>query len=79
MNLLKLEMMTGTERIAEALQARGIFAEVKGDFIYLSNENTKEDMKSVRYVLNELNIPTFWHGNKVQILANRIPVALMKK
>ena len=72
-------MMNGTERIAEALQMRGIFLEVKDDFIHLTNENSKEDIAFVSQLLNDLNIPTFWRGNKFQVLVERIPVAIMKK
>ncbi len=48
MNLLKLEMMNATERIAEALQMRGLFVEVKDDFIILSDENTQEDLTKTK-------------------------------
>lgn len=58
MNLMKLEMMNGTERLAEALQMRGLFLLVKNDVIELTAENTKEDIEKVQELLNNLNIPT---------------------
>ena len=80
MNLMTLEMMNGTERVAEALQMRGLFAEVKNDFIVLTVENTKEDIEKVHELLNDLNIPTFWpKTNEFQVLVNRFPIAMMKK
>ncbi|MGY0693757.1 hypothetical protein ACW2QC_13365 [Virgibacillus sp. FSP13] len=79
MNLMKLEMMNGTERIAEALQMRGLFATVKDDFIHITVENTKEDIVRVRRLLDDLNIPTFWQDTKFQVLVNRIPISIMKR
>jgi hypothetical protein len=60
MNLMKLEMMDATSRIAEALQMRGLFVEVKDDFIILTDANTKADISKVRELLNYFGIPTFW-------------------
>lgn len=80
MNLLKLEMMNGTDRVAEALQMRGLFLEIKNDVIVLTDENTKEDIEKARELIDRLNIPTFWIAdNKFQILTNRIPIVMMKK
>jgi hypothetical protein len=80
MNLMKLEMMNGTERVAEALQMRGLFVEVKNDLIVLTEENTKVDIEKVRELLIRLNIPTLWTtDNKFQVLVNRLPIAMMKR
>ncbi|WP_077212386.1 hypothetical protein [Bacillus dakarensis] len=80
MNLMKLEMMNGTERAAEALQMRGLFVEVKNDIIELTKENTKQDIEKVCQLLNSLNIPTLWiASNKFQVLVNRLPISMMKK
>ncbi|WP_249366798.1 hypothetical protein [Neobacillus rhizophilus] len=79
MNLLKLEMMTATERMAEALTMRGLFVETKGDFIVLTEENTSADIMKTKRLLNDLGIPTFWQGNQFQILVSRFPIAAMKK
>lgn len=79
MNLLKLEMMTATERMAEALSMRGLFVETKGDFITLTDENTSTDIFKTKGLLNSLGIPTFWQGNKFQVLVSRFPIAAMKK
>ncbi len=80
MNLMNLEMMNGTDRLAEALQMRGLFVEVKNDVISLTAENTKMDKVKVRELLNTLNIPTYWiTPNEFQILVNRLPISLMKK
>ncbi|MEH7482625.1 hypothetical protein V7157_16520 [Neobacillus drentensis] len=79
MNLLKLEMMNATERIAEALQMRGLFIEVKDDFIILSDENTQEDITKTKQLISSLAIPTFWQDNQFQVLVNRSPIVTMKK
>ncbi|ADU29389.1 hypothetical protein [Evansella cellulosilytica] len=80
MNLMKLEMMNGTERVAEALQMRGLFIEVKNDIIVLTKENTAQDIEMVPQLLSSLNIPTFWvAGDQFQVLVNRLPIATMKK
>jgi hypothetical protein len=79
MNLLKLEMMNGTERIAEALQMRGLFVEVNGDFIILTEGNTDVDVKKTKELLHSIGIPTFWQGNKFQVLVNRTPIVTMKE
>ncbi|MCL7748741.1 hypothetical protein [Halalkalibacter alkaliphilus] len=80
MNLMNLEMMNGTERVAEALQTRGLFVKGKGDLIVLTTENTKEDIEGVRHLLEQVGIPTFWSDYQTfQVLVNRIPVALMKR
>jgi hypothetical protein len=80
MNLMKLEMMNGTERLVEALQMRGLFVQVINDVIVLGEENTKDDIIKVRALLESLNIPTFWTANnKLQLLVNRLPIAMMKR
>ncbi len=73
-------MMNGTERVAEALQIRGLFVDVKKDVIVLTEENTTKDIEKVRELLYQLNIPTFWPAyNKCQVVVNRLPKALMKR
>jgi len=79
MNLMNLEMMDATARIAEALQVRGVFVKVKDDFIILTDENTKADISKVRELLHNLGIPTFWQGNKFQVLVTRVPISMMKR
>ena len=79
MNLLKLEMMNATERIAEALQMRGLFIEVKDDFIILSDENTQEDITKIKQLMSSIGIPTFWQGNQFQVLVTKTPIVTMKK
>jgi hypothetical protein len=79
MNLMKLEMMNATERVAEGLQMRGLFAEVKDDFIILTEENTKVDVTKTRQLLSSLGIPAFWQGNNAQVLVTRTPIATMKR
>jgi hypothetical protein len=79
MNLMKLEMMDATARIAEALQMRGLFVEVKDDFIILTDGNTKADISKVRELLHHLGIPTFWQGSKFQVLVTRVPISMMKR
>jgi hypothetical protein len=80
MNLMKLEMMNGTERLVEALQMRGMFVQLTDDVIVLGEENTSEDINKVRALLESLNIPTFWAtNNKFQVLVNRLPIAMMKR
>ena len=80
MNLMKLEMMNGSERLVEALEMRGLFAEIEKDVISLSNKNTKDDIVNVRSLLSSLNIPTMWMAvNKFQVLVNRLPISMMKK
>lgn len=79
MNLMRLEMMDATARIAEALQMRGLFVEVKDDFITLTAGNTRTDISQVRELLDRLAIPTFWQENKFQVLVTRIPISIMKR
>jgi hypothetical protein len=79
MNLMKLEMMTAAERVAEALTMRGLFVRVSNDFVIMEESNTKADMKKVQNLLNHLGIPTLWQENRYQILVNRIPISKMKK
>lgn len=79
MNLMKLEMMNATERLAEALQMRGLFVEIKKDFIVLTEGNTKTDIIKVRELLDKLDIPTFWQGNQFQVLVTSLPISIMKR
>ncbi|CUA79414.1 hypothetical protein [Anoxybacillus suryakundensis] len=79
MNLMKLEMMDATARIAEALQMRGVFVEVQSDFIVLTEGNTQTDIHKVRELLHKLGIPTMWQKNKFQVLVTRVPIAIMKR
>ncbi len=72
-------MMDATARIAEALQVRGLFVKVKDDFIILTDENTEADVKKVYELLRHLSIPTFWQGNKFQVLVTRVPISTMKR
>jgi hypothetical protein len=80
MNLMNLEMMNATDRVAEALQMRGVFVKSKADFIVLTNENTIEDIIHVRNLLEKVAIPTFWADDYTfQVLVTRLPIALMKR
>lgn len=79
MNLIKLEMVDATHRIAEALQMRGLFVEVKDDLIILTEGNTKTDIIKVRKLLDHFGVPTFWQGNQFQVLVTRIPISMMKR
>jgi hypothetical protein len=80
MNLIKLEMMNATARVAEALQTRGLFVKVENDFVVMTAENTTSDMMKVRELLEQLGIPTFWkHEHTFQVLLNHMPVAMMKR
>lgn len=80
MNLLNLELMNATEKIAEALMMRGLFVEVKNGVLEFSKCNAKADFRDVQTVLNKLNIPFITHGdNQIEILVNKIPTIKMKK
>ncbi|WP_226036697.1 hypothetical protein [Aquibacillus saliphilus] len=59
MNLLNLERMNGTERLAEALRMRGLFVEIEIDFIVLTDENTASDVEGVQRLLEEIGLPVF--------------------
>lgn len=75
---MKLEMMNATERVAEALQMRGLFVKVNNGAITFTKCNTKDDISKVRNLLNSLNIPTLWEGNTFQVLINRMSILMMK-
>lgn len=47
MNLLKLELMTATEKVAEALVMRGLFVEVKDGVLFFSDKCAKNDIVDV--------------------------------
>lgn len=80
MNLLNLELMTATEKVAEALIMRGLFVEVKEGVLLFSGCRAKNDVRDVEVVLNKLNIPFIAHGeDKIEILVNQIPLLKMKK
>lgn len=80
MNLLNLELMTATEKVAEALIMRGLFVEVKDGVLLFSKCCAKNDVQDVKVVLNKLNIPFITHGeNKIEILVNQIPLLKMRK
>jgi hypothetical protein len=79
MNLMKLEKMNATERVAEALQMRGLFVKVTNNLITLTAGNTMGDINKVHSLLNNLGIPTLWDGNSFQVLVNRLPIAMMKR
>ncbi|MGI2328146.1 hypothetical protein [Planococcus sp. YIM B11945] len=80
MNLLKLEMMDATERLAVALKARGIFCSLENDLIAMGVENTANDIFKVKALLNELSLPIFWLDEKrFQVLLNKLPISVMKK
>lgn len=80
MNLINLEMMNATQRVAEALATRGLFVKVENDFIVLTAENTQTDIAMVHDLLNRLQIPTFWkERTQFQVLVNRLPIAMMKR
>ncbi|MFK9092525.1 hypothetical protein [Bacillus salipaludis] len=79
MNLVKVEMMNATERIAEALQMRGLFVVVKDDFIMFTEGNTKADVEKTRALLTTIGIPTLWQENKFQVLINRTSISIMKQ
>ncbi|MBT2729508.1 hypothetical protein J7E63_21685 [Bacillus sp. ISL-75] len=57
---------------------RGLFIEVKDDFIILSNENTQADIKKTKQLIRNLGIPTFWQDNQFQVLVTRTPIVTMK-
>lgn len=80
MNLLKLEMMKAPERLAEAVQMRGIFVQLNGDVITLTKENTKQDIEAVRELITAIGIPVLWLDcHTFQLLVNRLPIAVMKR
>ncbi|MFJ7728462.1 hypothetical protein ACIQXV_20220 [Neobacillus sp. NPDC097160] len=78
MRLVKVEMMNATERIAEALQMRGLFVAVKNDFIIFTEGNTKTDVEKTRALLTTIGIPTLWEENKFQVLINHTPISTIK-
>ena len=80
MNLLNLEMMNATERMAEALKMRGLFVTQENGIITFTNENAKHDLIDVKELLDQLNIPIIWHTDTImEVLVNRLPVVYMKK
>ncbi|MCM3723963.1 hypothetical protein [Solibacillus isronensis] len=80
MNLLNLELMTATEKVAEALVMRGLFVEVKEDVLFFSKNCAKKDVEDVKLVLNKLTIPYMTYGeDKIEILVNQMPILKMKK
>ncbi|MFL0363147.1 hypothetical protein ACH0BF_08995 [Pseudobacillus sp. 179-B 2D1 NHS] len=80
MNLMRLEMMNATKRVAEALKIRGLFIRESDSVIIMTTENTESDIKQVRILLEKLNIPTFWqNSHSFEVLVNRLPIAAMKK
>ncbi|MEY9975052.1 hypothetical protein ABH966_005478 [Lysinibacillus sp. RC46] len=80
MNILNLELMTATEKVAEALIMRGLFIKVKDNVLLFSKGNNKNDVKDVQFVLNQLNIPFIMHGEHgLEILVNQMPTIKMKK
>ena len=80
MNLLNLELMSATEKVAEALVMRGLFVEVQEGILVFSTCNAKRDSQDVQSVLNQLNIPFVFRGtNKLEILVNQLPTVKMKK
>lgn len=52
MNLINLEMMTATEKVAEALVMRGLFVEVKEGVLFFSEKCAKGDIKDVKSLLS---------------------------
>lgn len=80
MNLLNLEVMTATEKVAEALVMRGLFVEVKEGVLFFSENCAKKDVEDVKLVLNKLTIPYMTYGeDKIEILVNQMPILKMKK
>ncbi|WP_046173348.1 hypothetical protein [Domibacillus indicus] len=80
MNLMKLEMMNATDRVGEALQTRGLFVKTHGGVLTLTKENTDNDIKKVRFLLEKLNIPTLWKSSySFEVLINQLPISIMKK
>lgn len=80
MNLLNLELMTATEKVAEALVMRGLFVEVKDGVLFFSKCSAKNDIRDVQSVLNQLNIPFILHGEReIEIIVNQISTLKMKK
>lgn len=80
MNLLNLELMTATEKVAEVLVMRGVFVEVKDGILLFSKNCAKNDIVDVKMIFNKLNIPFMTHGeDKIEILVNQMPILKMKK
>ena len=80
MNLLNLELMSATEKVAEALVMRGLFVEVKDGALSFTKCNAKNDVRDVKSVLNQLNIPFISHdADKLEILVNSISTLKMKE
>lgn len=80
MNFLNLELMSATEKVAEALVMRGLFVEVKDGALSFTKCNAKNDIRDVKSVLNQLNIPFIFHSpDKLEILVNNISTLKMKK
>jgi hypothetical protein len=76
---MKKEWMNATERVAEALKLRGLFVEVKEDFINFKEGNTKEDVQKIQKLLNHIGIPVFWQDNRFQVLINHVPHSVIKQ
>ncbi|HLS65429.1 MAG TPA: hypothetical protein VK029_00350 [Pseudogracilibacillus sp.] len=73
------KMQGGTERLAEALQLRGFSVEMEDDCICLKN-GTVRDREELKFFLDKLNIPVYWHReDSFQLLVNRFPIQMMKK
>lgn len=80
MNLLKLELMSATEKIVEALKMRGLFVKAVEGVIEFSNCMSKNDFSDVQILLNKLDIPFWVHGdNRIEILVNELSIITMKK
>ncbi|MEC1718454.1 hypothetical protein [Schinkia azotoformans] len=77
--LLQIDAMNATDTIVEALQIRGFLVEKENDFIALQEGSGKADAWGLRRLLKRLNIPTFWQGDRVQILVNHLPFSIAQK
>ncbi|MEK4246584.1 hypothetical protein MKZ20_14780 [Psychrobacillus sp. FSL K6-2684] len=78
--MLELNSMNATEKIAVILKLRGLFVSYKKNVLVFSNSSTNNDIRDVIMLLNNYNIPFIHHEKqKIEILVNFISLEKMKQ
>lgn len=64
-----LKVMSATEKVLDALKARGFFVKEENGAIVVTCESAREDLKQITFILNKLNIPFILQENKKAVEA----------
>jgi hypothetical protein len=71
-SFIQYEMKSGEQKLSEALYLRGFFVEENKGIFSLVN-GSEQDVKELKWLLEQCEIPVMWNDDKFQLLVNHLP------